>query len=852
MEADAPDKERQMLEMMLNHAPDLICTLDAEGCLRYVNPACQRVLGYTPGEMVGRHLMSVLQPLDPPGAMSYWLAATAQPAPASFETHGLNRAGQEVMLEWSAFGKSTDALRLCVGQEVTTHRRPPTPVRVQNELYRVLIDCGFDMVGLLTAEGVYSYVGGSTLQVLGYAPEQMVGHSTFDFIHPEDLARVQTYWAQLSTLPVVTVPDFRFRAANGEWKWVETTVNNQLQNPAIRAYAVSSRDITERKQRSFELAESEQRFRLLFENNPALAVFQTTGGLILDANPAFLSFLQQRRSAVLQQPLLGVLPGPVRPLFAEKLAKAATGRQVRFKVQAPDAEGKAKLLSVAAIPLEVDGQTIGVHVMAKDITEISSAHHLIRQQARQLNTILESITDGFMALDRNWNLTYLNREAERIIHVKREDSLGRSIWHFFPEEVGGIFQQNYQRAFDTGETVHFEAFFERDKCWVEVKAFPSPEGLSIYFSDVTARIEADRQLQLLALVAKGAGTSVVITDAQGRTEWVNESFVRHTGYTLADLLGKTPGAVLQGPDTDLATRRHIRERLQRCTPFSASILNYKKTGQKVWFSMDITPIRNEAGQLTQWVAIQQNITYRKETEASQAKMTQDLYQHNRDLQQFTYVISHNLRAPLANALGLAKLLTRVDKDSETFTLSLAHLRQSVEQVDEVLKDLNLVLSIRDKQDVVEQSLIGLAEVCGQAILDLEEPLQQCGGELKLDLETELLVRGNRAYLYSIFYNLLSNSIKYRSDERQLKIAIKSSRGTHGGPSISFTDNGSGFDTYKAGSDVFQLYKRFHTNQRGRGIGLFLVKTHVEAMGGKIEVASGVNSGTRFLIHLDQR
>jgi PAS domain S-box-containing protein len=351
-------------------------------------------------------------------------------------------------------------------------------------------------------------------------------------------------------------------------------------------------------------------------------------------------------------------------------------------------------------------------------------------------------------------------------------------------------------------------------------------------------------------VAQGTDNGVIIMDAEGRTEWVNAAFTRHTGYALPEILGQKFGALLHGPDTDPVIVQRIRERMKRRKPFSVTILNYKKSGQKVWFGMDITPIYNDNDELTQFVALLQNINYRKEIEASQAKMTQDLYRHNRDLQQFTYVISHNLRGPLSNALGLAKMLTKVDKTSTVFDTALANLRQSIDQADEVLKDLNLVLSIRDRQDVLEQETVTLADVCAQAVSHLNEALQQCGGQVTLDVAEGLAIHGNRAYLYSIFYNLLSNSIKYRCDDRPLLVTIECAVGTHSGPTIIFTDNGSGFDTFKAGSDVFQLYKRFHTNQRGRGIGLFLVKTHVEAMGGKIEVSSEVNVGTQFRIHLD--
>jgi PAS domain S-box-containing protein len=614
---------------------------------------------------------------------------------------------------------------------------------------------------------------------------------------------------------------------------------------------MSSKNNTTLENQYAALANGEERFRLLFENTSSLVLFQDVDGIILEANPAFCSFFGQPRAQVLHRPLRELLPPAAREVFTQQLHKAASGHQTEFELLLPGQEGEVRKLQVKKIPLLRDGRVTGIQLIAKDITAITTAQQLIERQARQLGTILESITDAFFALDKAWNLTYINQRAEELLGVCAHESLGRNIWELFPTAEGGIHYQRYLQAIETGETVHFEIEFQRVGLWMEVKAFPSADGLAVYLSDITTRVQAHEQFRMLALVAQSTDNGVVITDAQGRTEWVNKGFSRQTGYTLADMRGQKPGAVLQGADTDPATVQRIRERMKQRGPFSVTILNYKKTGQKLWVSMDITPIYNDAGQLVQFIAIQQNISYRKEIEASQARMMQDLYRQNRDLQQFTYVVSHNLRGPLANALGLATLLAKADPHTVTFGTALSHLRTSMEQVDTVLKDLNEVLSLRDQQNMQPAEAIVLREMCEQVVLDLDDALQECGGEVGLDVEAGLVLQGTRAYVYSIFYNLLSNSIKYRAAERRLRVGISCARQERGGMLISFTDNGSGFDMYKAGSDVFQLYKRFHTNQQGRGVGLFLVKTHVEAMGGKIEVASDGATGTRFLIHLDK-
>ncbi|MDB5236356.1 MAG: hypothetical protein JWR44_3349 [Hymenobacter sp.] len=836
---------------MVSSSPDLICALSPDGQFRHVSDAWRGVLGYDTSEMVGKHFSEIIHPEDVTHALEKFLDALGHTEPAAFESRCLGKDGQEVHIAWTALRAAADELLICVGRDVTQQRHAAQQAYEQEMQHRAIIENGFDIVGMVDEQGVYTYVGGATLRTLGYQPEELVGRSAFDFIHPDDLAMVGAFFALLATQDVISIPDFRFRTASDEWRWLETTLNSHMQD-GIKGYVVNSRDITGRKLSSLAQAESEQRFRALFDNDAALTFFQTPDGRILDVNPALLAFLKKDKKDVLGRPMTDFLPEEVRAPFVKAHLEAVGGAKVAFTTLVRMEDEAEKTVKVTNTPLLVDGELIGVHVTVRDITEMAIAQRLIKHQSAQLNTLLESINDAFISLDNDWNLTYLNSEAERLLGISCEGAIGINIWSIFPEEAGGIYYQNYQRAIDTGETVRFEAYFKRQQMWLELKAYPFADGLSVLFTDITKRVEDEKQLKLLALVARGTDNGVIITDAQGRTEWVNEAFVKHTGYGIEELVGRTPGSVLQGPETDPATVSFIRERMQRLAPFSATILNYKKSGKKLWFSMDITPIRNEAGQVTQFVAIQQNITYRKEAEASQAAMTQDLYRHNRDLQQFTYVISHNLRAPLANALGLATVLTKMDKNSDVFTTALTNLRQSMVQADDVLKDLNLVLSIRDKKDMLALEPLVIKEICEQAVHNLDEALHECCGQVALDIEDNLMTRGNRAYLYSIFYNLLSNSIKYRSEVRTLQVDIKCCTGAHGGPTITFTDNGSGFDMFKAGSDVFQLYKRFHTNQRGRGIGLFLVKSHVEAMGGKIEVASEVNFGTRFTIHLDKR
>jgi len=226
---------------------------------------------------------------------------------------------------------------------------------------------------------------------------------------------------------------------------------------------------------------------------------------------------------------------------------------------------------------------------------------------------------------------------------------------------------------------------------------------------------------------------------------------------------------------------------------------------------------------------------------------QEILTQNQDLQQFTYIVSHNLRAPLASALGLADLLGTEEPGSPYFEETRTHLQASLHQLDLVLRDMNTILAIRDQQNLAEAEAVPLAEVVQQVVQNLQEVVDQCGGTVRVNIRADLSLRANRAYLYSIFFNLLSNALQYRADERPLEVTVAATGGAGQETRITVADNGSGFDQAQAGDDVFKLYKRFHPHRPGRGLGLYLVKTHVDSLGGHIAVHSRVDEGTRFTI-----
>ncbi|MEO5977870.1 MAG: HAMP domain-containing sensor histidine kinase [Chryseolinea sp.] len=223
---------------------------------------------------------------------------------------------------------------------------------------------------------------------------------------------------------------------------------------------------------------------------------------------------------------------------------------------------------------------------------------------------------------------------------------------------------------------------------------------------------------------------------------------------------------------------------------------------------------------------------------------QELIAHNNQLEQFAFIAAHNLRAPVARILGLANIIKISDLEKDRND-AMRKMVGSALDLDAVVKDLSTILEI--KKHTSNFSAVDLSGSLQRALKTLEKEAEDTGTRINIDLTETPTVYGVSPYLDSIFYNLISNAIKYRSPDRKPVITI---RGIDliDVTLITISDNGLGIDMTKHGANVFNLYKRFHLHVEGKGLGLFLVKAQMAAMGGTVEIASELDRGTTFKLH----
>ena len=219
----------------------------------------------------------------------------------------------------------------------------------------------------------------------------------------------------------------------------------------------------------------------------------------------------------------------------------------------------------------------------------------------------------------------------------------------------------------------------------------------------------------------------------------------------------------------------------------------------------------------------------------------ELIKSNNELRQFSFTVSHNLRGPVARLLGLTNLV-KFSQNREEISQLTDFIHQSAGELDSILRDLSQIIDIRNELYRVREKIV-LHEEWERAVMLVGERLKK--DSVTVNFERSPYLFGIRPMVQSIFYNLLSNAIKYRSPERDHKIEVRTSLNTPDQIIFEIQDNGLGIDLVTQKENLFKLYKRFHHHVAGKGMGLYLVKSQMEIMNGRIEVESEPDKGTLF-------
>lgn len=243
----------------------------------------------------------------------------------------------------------------------------------------------------------------------------------------------------------------------------------------------------------------------------------------------------------------------------------------------------------------------------------------------------------------------------------------------------------------------------------------------------------------------------------------------------------------------------------------------------------------------------QDITRRKNLELEKQHMIKDLIQRNRDLEEFGHIVSHNIRGPLSTLLGINNLLKEQPPENEEQRYLLDGISATSDKLDVVIRDLNEILQVR-RGSLEPKTIVTLNEVLADIYSGLKEMIAESKADIIYDFSKQGELFTVRGYMYNIFYNLITNSIRFSKPGTPPVLKIWSEKDEHN-LILYFRDNGIGIDLKRYGQKMFMLYQRFHPATEGKGLGLFMIKTQLESLNGKIEVESQPGEGSTFRVTL---
>ncbi|MFV7236352.1 PAS domain S-box protein [Flavobacterium sp. ZB4R12] len=368
--------------------------------------------------------------------------------------------------------------------------------------------------------------------------------------------------------------------------------------------------------------------------------------------------------------------------------------------------------------------------------------------------------------------------------------------------------------------------------------------------DITKQKEEEQRLKLLETVITQSKDSIIITEANSNNTripkiiYVNPAFSIMSGYKSEEVIGKTPN-LFKGPNSDKQEYKKLITALKNKEECLIETISYKKNKEEYWVRFSMIPIYNSENELSHWISIQRDVSEEKKQEKEKEQLIRELTQNNKDLKQFSYITSHNLRAPLSNLTGLLNLIEDIPIENQELKEILNGFNKSTHLLNETINDLVKVIIIKDNPSIQKEAVL-LKEIFENVFNQLSFQIELYKPIIKLNFEKVSVLNTNKAYIESILLNLLTNAIKYKSENRKLKITINANE-VDDTVYLIFKDNGIGIDLERNRDKVFGLYQRFHNYPDSKGLGLYLVKSQVETMGGTISIESEVNKGTTFTL-----
>jgi len=637
-----------------------------------------------------------------------------------------------------------------------------------------------------------------------------------------------------------------------------------LSRHSIRKNILLKKEIDQRKTAEKELKESESYFRLLFELNPQpMFVYDLDTMKILAVNNSSIGVYKYSKEEFLSMTILDL-----------KAPKEFT-RLWKNLIDDPNSFQRTEIWNHKT----KDGQIIQVEVHSHnldfrlrnsrlvlliDITEKIKVEKILRENELTLSNLIGSLPGLIYrcAMDENYTMEFMSEACLSITGYSSEDFLGKKNISFndmiLPEyrtpirekwektfKVKSVFEEEYPIRTASGE---IKWVWERGKgIFDENDELRYLEG---YIEDITSRKLAEKELRKLSQAIEQNPVSVVITDSKGTIEYTNPKFTEMTGFEAAEAKGQNP-RILKSGKMEPEFYSNLWNVITSGKIWSGEIINKKKSGKLYWANKSISPIVDEQGKITHFVAIAEDISEKKKNEEELIKAKEKAEESDRLKSAFLANISHEIRTPMNGILGFAELLKEPDLSNENQKEFLNVIEKSGQRMLNIINDLIDISKIEAGETTLRIRKANINKILHELQLFFmpEGNQKNIGIDFHCDLpDNESFIETDGTKLNQVLTNLIKNALKF-TEKGSIKFGyyMKESK-------LEFfvSDTGAGISPDQKDL-IFERFRQSSLNltrkYEGAGLGLAISKAYVELLGGSIWIESELGKGSTFFFTL---
>ena len=846
-----------LLTKITEQISDAISVVDYDGKLIYVNESRAKVLGKTREEMVGSTIMEMEKMFPTVNEWRKHFDEVKEKSELLFQGINLRKDGSEYPVEASVKYLKVDDQEFIVAavRDITERNIQQKEILDKSQILNAILSEMPSILFRINKDGLFTQIQGAGLKRLGLKDNELIGMNVFDVYNNTDYPTVnEQFEKSLKTLePSYFITEGNDR--NGQWYFDNFTFKDITQVDGIVGFAL---DITDRKLIESKLQESETRFRSLAQNSSDIITILKPDGTAVYESPSFFRIFGYDDKDIIGNNIFNfVHPDDIALVsdeFGRGLAEGGVSDAIEFRFK----HQNGSWIYIEAIGNNlIDIQGInGIVVNSRDITERKKAQEEAEKLKAFYEKILNKIPADIVVFDKQHKYLFINPLSIKNNEL-REWLIGKDDYDYCelrnrPKEIADLRRKLFNEVFDAKVQYEFEESVTNDKgekVWMLRRMFPvlnnmnEVENIIGFGLDITDRkvaeikiLKAQGELEEAQHIAKVGGWEI---DRETRSiTWTHEMFIIHelsfdyvpTIATSYDFYtDETRGIVVEKFKTAIDNMEEF-ELEAKIKTAKGNIVEIRTKGVPVIENNKVKGLRG----------IFQDITHEKEAERQLKEYSEELEMKNKELDQFAYIVSHDLKAPLR---GINNLSLWIEEDLGD--LIEGEIKASFEMMRGRVKRMELLIN-----GILEYSRAGRVKQVAETF-ELKPMLDELVESLspaekfKITIPNDLpKVTAERISFEQIFTNYISNGIKYNNNpEPTIIVSYKINHGMH---EFCVADNGEGIDK-QFHEKVFVIFQTLQSRDtyESTGVGLAIVKKIVEDKGGKVWIESEKGHGAKF-------